>query len=93
MRYRNRTSKPTALLWLLVVGADAALAITGAGLAVLLWAFGGATAVALAAAGVWLVGRRSGHHVPVGNRVAMAGHALARSPARSKRDVSVLLRR
>ncbi|HET8661445.1 MAG TPA: hypothetical protein VFM55_20910 [Micromonosporaceae bacterium] len=88
MRYRNRTSKPTALLWLLVVGADAALAVTGAGLAVLLWTFGGVTAVALAAAGVWLVGHRPGHHAPMGNRVAVAGHA-----PRSKRDVSVLLRR
>lgn len=91
MRYRNRTSKPTALLWLLVVGTDAALAVTGAGVAALLWAFGGITAVVLGAAGLWLVSHRPGHghRVTVGHQMALARPALARS----KRDVSVFLRR
>jgi hypothetical protein len=57
MRYRCRSLKPTAALWLFVLGADATLAVVGTG-ALMPWTLTVLAAVGAGGAGVWLLRRR-----------------------------------
>lgn len=57
MSYRNRSLKPTAVLWLFVLGADATLALAGSGV-LMLWGVTAMAAAGVGGAGIWLLRRR-----------------------------------
>jgi hypothetical protein len=81
MSYRRHAAKPSVALWMLVAIGDVALILASAGLVALI-ALAAVVTVAVAAAGAWLLLRRS---VPERNTVLTRGPLAARGPMMAAR--------